>query len=527
MTHLSAQSTLSHTVACDDHTSGRLSASHSTFETTHTLSLASRYADVAELTSDVHSCTHLSAGSSDFASLRTQTLSVHRLDADHLRSASTSTGSSTVDVAVVQRTLSCGEALSALEITTPTLHAQRATSDAVAAASLSTHALVSELSRLRDLSASAAFLDNAATLAMSCSALRCDDIVSPRASFAILSVNSIVGFSIDVSVGGVSQEFVESLFLSINESIDSALDAASIQGMVDDALNALPPRDQLETLSCSDATVHTLVSDSVRAARLQGDSLSVSELVVSSLSVGSLHGVVITQELSVSGLVGHISTASVTTSDLSCGTLFVDNIVRPVPHISDTATPAVLTTSTVGDFQLFSEDAKHSGDMVIEGSLYVTDTIFMGREPALNIENVQNIVASRMSVGELAVGMLTGIGGDLDISNVVTNVLSASADALEDVLRLGADDAGADDEAGADAPSPSSGAPTLFVGDSWGALVAYRVAHELHVRHGWAPSARPRERDDCTHVEVRLLRARGVRVGGHSVRLRLHDGRGR
>ena len=71
--------------------------------------------------------------------------------------------------------------------------------------------------------------------------------------------------------------------------------------------------------------------------------------------------------------------------------------------------PAVLTTSTTGD-SLYLKETKHSGDMIVEGSLYVTDTIFMGTQPALRIENVQHIVASSISVGELAVGMLTGIG---------------------------------------------------------------------------------------------------------------------
>jgi hypothetical protein len=175
--------------------------------------------------------------------------------------------------------------------------------------------------------------------------------------------------------------------------------------------------------------INVLSSDTILLDTLYGKNLSASEIVVSSLSVATLHGIVLTQELSVTGLVGHISTSSVTTSDLSCGTLFIDKIVRSIPHISDTTDPAVLTTSTVGDFALFAEDTKHSGDMIIEGSLYVTDTIFMGTQPSLNIENVQNMVASSISVGELAVGMLTGIGGGTlggTITDIVTNLLSVS-----------------------------------------------------------------------------------------------------
>ena len=212
--------------------------------------------------------------------------------------------------------------------------------------------------------------------------------------------------------------FVESLFLSVNESIETALDALTLQNI-----------DGLNSLSCSAGKINVLSSDTMLVETLRGQNLSVSEIAVSSLSVATLHGIVLTQELSVTGLVDHISTSSVTVSDLSCGTLFIDQIVRTVPHVSDTADPAVLTTSTVGDFALFASDTKHSGDMIIEGSLYVTDTIFMGTQPSLNIENVQSMVASNISVGELAVGMLTGIGGGTlggTITDIVTNLLSVS-----------------------------------------------------------------------------------------------------
>tara|TARA_B100001741_G_C16552285_1_gene600060 strand:- start:41 stop:4588 length:4548 start_codon:yes stop_codon:yes gene_type:complete len=274
------------------------------------------------------------------------------------------------------------------------------------------------------LSVEAATIDSAIALQMSCSSLSLDDFTSPRGAISLLSVHTIVGVSL--SSDGISSDVLDDFFLSVNELIDDALDS---RGNLD----------SLQTLSCASATISSLDSQNVRvfgveAGVIQTDHLSVQDMVVSSLSVATLHGVTLTQDLEVTALVSQVSTSSVTCAGLSCSVLHVDSVVRSIPHLSDTSTPAVLTTTNgFTDFSLFSEDAAHNGDFVIDGSLYVTDTIFMGSDAALTIENVQHMTASRISVGTLEVGILTGIGGgelfgtnDLSITDVVGNFLSVS-----------------------------------------------------------------------------------------------------
>jgi hypothetical protein len=350
-----------------------------------------------------------------------------------MKTSNLSTGSFITESSVVMKSLSCGNSISVLNIDTRNIYTDLTVSSVINSTELSTHNLYSEISKLGLLSVSNATIKNTFCSILSCSAFTCDDIISPRANFDILSVNSIVGFTI-------TQLSVQSLFLSLNESLNETFDEklnnlinGSLNQLVNEAVNQsivdlgleLSINDMnLNSLSCSSGNINDLTSNVIFV-----DALSASEIAVSSLSVASLHGIVLTQELSVTGLANHISSSFITTSDLSCGTLFINNIVRQVPHISDTTNPAILTTSTLGDFALFSDETKHSGDMIIEGSLYVTDTIFMGTQPSLNIENVQNITASNISVGELAVGMLTGIGGGTlggSISDVVTNLLSVS-----------------------------------------------------------------------------------------------------
>lgn len=248
---------------------------------------------------------------------------------------------------------------------------------------------------------------------LSCSAVECDTFTSSRASIEILSISSLVG--IDFASTGVTPEFVETRILSLSEEI-SNLSLQDLNGLLN--------------LSCAqghfdEAHIATFDAISIHALGITLQALSASEITVDSLSVATLHGVTFIQDLSVTGVATHISAASVTTADLSCGTIFIDSIVRSIPHISDTANPSVLTTSSVGAFSLFEEDAKHEGDMVIEGSLYVTDTIFMGSEPALRMENVQHIIAASISVGEIEIGTFTGVGGD-QVPTVISNLLSIS-----------------------------------------------------------------------------------------------------
>jgi hypothetical protein len=415
---LSTQTLLTNTISTDSLESHTLSVNFSHFVQEYVLSLSSSFAEMHQLTSDIHLSRELSVNSSHIDFLSTYTLSVNNIQTTRLKSDFLSTSSSLTGLALVEN-LSCNNSIKTTNINTQVISTGNAISNNISSLQLSVHNTYSEMGILGLLSVSNATMKNTFSSILSCSALNCDDITAPRANFDILSVNSIVGVDILLSTGGgVSKDFVESLFLSVNESIETALNALSLQDI-----------DGLNSLSCSAGKIDVLSSDTIIIQNLVGQNLSASEIAVSSLSVATLHGIVLTQELSVTGLVGHVSTSSVTASDLSCGTLFIDKIIRSVPHVSDTADPAVLTTSTVGDFALFAEDTKHSGDMIIEGSLYVTDTIFMGTQPSLNIENVQNMVASSISVGELAVGMLTGIGGGTlggTITDIVTNLLSVS-----------------------------------------------------------------------------------------------------
>ena len=420
---LSAQTLFSNTISVDVFEGQTVSLNFAHIDQGSALSIASSFANVQYLSSTITRSNDLSVNSSHIDSLHTDTLSVNNMATTRLKSSFLSTAALLTDLSLVQN-ISCSNSIKALNINTHTISTGNTISDHIISNELSAHKTYSDRSILGLLSVSNATLQNAFSSILGCSAFTCDDITAPRGAFDILSVNSIVGVNLSATGGGgVSQDFVESLFLSVNESIETALNALSLQDI-----------DGLNSLSCSAGKIDGLVSDTILVDTLHGKNLSASgiaasEIAVSALSVATLHGIVLTQELSVTGLVGHISTSSVTTSDLSCGTLFIDQIVRSIPHVSDTADPAVLTTSTVGDFALFAEDTKHSGDMVIEGSLYVTDTIFMGTQPSLNIENVQNLVASSISVGELAVGMLTGIGsGTLggNFSDIVSNLLSVS-----------------------------------------------------------------------------------------------------
>ena len=464
---LSTQSFFSQSVIVDESIFNKISASHLTLDFMSSHSTSSFHTEINDLKSNVHLSNELSVNSSYTFLSNVETLSVNNLYTNRLKSSYLSTGSLLTGLSLVQQNISCGESITASNVNASTIHSEIVDSTIVNSRLLSTHSLYSDRSLLGLLSVSNATFQNAFSSRLSCSAFNCDDITAPRANFDILSVNSIVGVHVTLSNGGVTQEFVtnyvDNRLSSVNQSIDTALSLAFLQDI-----------NHLNSLSCSAGRIDTLTSDTILMDQVQGNKLSVSEITATSLSIATLHGIVLTQQLSVTGLITHLSTSSVTTADLSvsemtasemtaseitvsslsvatlhgivlaqqlsvtgmvdhiststvttsnisCGTLFIDNIIRSVPHISDTATPAVLTSSTVGDFALFSEDSKHSGDMVIEGSLYVTDTIFMGIEPSLNIENVQNMIASRISVGELTVDILTGIGG-----GPLANLLSVS-----------------------------------------------------------------------------------------------------
>tara|TARA_B100001778_G_C18603478_1_gene638508 strand:+ start:453 stop:4967 length:4515 start_codon:yes stop_codon:yes gene_type:complete len=255
-----------------------------------------------------------------------------------------------------------------------------------------------------------------------------ETLTTTRAVIDTLEVNNIVGFNLSLGSGGggLSEDVLADVFLSVGVLIEESINS---QEVITD----------LTLLSCASATIIDIDALSMRSASLNTASIvsnhaSVSALEVASLSVGTIFGATLGQELSVTAFVSHVSTGNVTCVDLSCSNLHVESITRTIPHISDTDNPAVLTTTSgFGDFAVFSEDATHSGDFVINGSLYVTDTIFMGTESALTIDNVQRLTASAISVAHLEVGMLTGLGGgdlfgnnDNTITDVIGNFLSVS-----------------------------------------------------------------------------------------------------
>lgn len=91
-----------------------------------------------------------------------------------------------------------------------------------------------------------------------------------------------------------------------------------------------------------------------------------------------------------------------------------DKIVRNVPTYYPNATPAIMTTSVTSDVAFMRDDSQLTGDMIIQGSLFVTDSIFVGLEPSLNIENVNALTASFISVGTLQVDMITGLSGGIN-----------------------------------------------------------------------------------------------------------------
>lgn len=130
-------------------------------------------------------------------------------------------------------------------------------------------------------------------------------------------------------------------------------------------------------------------------------------LKVDTLSVNTIHGITLTT--SISGITQTISVSDLTTNTLSCSVLTFDTLKRSSPAYTSDANPALMTSAANADIAFINNDAQLFGDMVIQGSLFVTDTIFIGLEPSLNIENVNNLRASFISVGTLQVDVITGL----------------------------------------------------------------------------------------------------------------------
>ena len=184
----------------------------------------------------------------------------------------------------------------------------------------------------------------------------------------------------------------------------------------------------------------SVVAERVDAAALACGSLDVDGVVrATSLSVSSIVGVVSLGELqetltayideAVSGLsvgalqnisashitAGTLSASHITAGTLSCSELTFDTVRRTIPVYSPDATPAVITSADASDLSFIDDDCRFEGDVIVEGSLFVTDTIFIGVQPSLNVEGVNSLTASYISVGTLNVGMITGlVGGGSD-----------------------------------------------------------------------------------------------------------------
>lgn len=227
------------------------------------------------------------------------------------------------------------------------------------------------------------------TSEISTNQINADEIVAGQ-----LSVSSIVG------VDFISSLSVSQLTLSLGNYIDERITQLSL---------AIP------SISIGSASI-------ISCSEIYSNEIDTNVLKVNTLSVNTIHGLTLTTDLSISGVTQNISVSQLTTDTLSCGTLIFDTLKRTSPAYSSTANPAVMTSATMADISFINDDSRLVGDMVIQGSLFVTDTIFIGIEPSLNIENVNSLTASFISVGTLQVDMISGLTGGINSgTNLIDN----------------------------------------------------------------------------------------------------------
>ena len=224
-------------------------------------------------------------------------------------------------------------------------------------------------------------------------ALSVSEIYASEISTNLLNVNGIITTDI-LSVSSI----VGIDFTSIVETLSLA-SIASLTQYIDERLS-ISNTDFSEVISC---------------AELSSDKINASTVNVSSLSVHTIHGINLTTDISVSGVTQNLSVSDLTSSRISCSVLSFDSIVRNSPSYDPNAKPAIMTTSPVAaDVAFMRDDSQLQGDLIIQGSLFVTDSIFIGLEPSLNIENVNALTASFISVGTLQVDMITGLSGGIN-----------------------------------------------------------------------------------------------------------------
>ena len=224
-------------------------------------------------------------------------------------------------------------------------------------------------------------------------ALSVSEIYTSKISTNLLNVSGIITtdtLSVSSIVGIDFTYIVETLSLASIASLTQYID---------------------ERLSIS----NTDFSGAISCAELSSDKINASTVNVSSLSVHTIHGINLTTDISVSGVTQNLSVSDLTSSRISCSVLSFDSIVRNSPSYYPNALPAIMTTSPVAaDVAFMRDDSQLQGDMIIQGSLFVTDSIFIGLEPSLNIENVNALTASFISVGTLHVDMITGLSGGIN-----------------------------------------------------------------------------------------------------------------
>ena len=204
---------------------------------------------------------------------------------------------------------------------------------------------------------------------ISCSTATCSQLSADGIVTSQLSVSSIVG------VDFMSSLSVSQLTLSLGNYIDERITQLSLS---------------IPSISVGSASI-------ISCSELHANEIDTNVLQVSTLSVNTMHGI-----------------TSTTTGTLSCATLVFDTLKRTSPAYSSSANPATMTSASTADVSFMSDDSRFFGDMVVQGSLFVTDTIFIGTEPSLNIENVNSLTASFISVGTLQVDMLTGLTGGMN-----------------------------------------------------------------------------------------------------------------
>jgi hypothetical protein len=391
-----------------------LSVSSTVCESVFTPSVAATYAVVSNLSASALHASATTASTLSVSSGRVDGLSVLDLSCASLATVSLDAGSLSVhatrtlslssDIGVFSA-LSCGDAvcgeLSCGNVVFSDLSCDNAVCGDVSCGDV----------LCNQLSAQAVFMSTADV-----SNINAHDTVSASAvitsslSAAQLQVNSIsVGSLLGVDLGPSQADVTQQISLAVTQ-LSLAIPTIPTDGLL------------------SAGTIATLSVGSLNYNVAVGAELSVQSSVIQVLSVGTIHGLTQTVDLPLDGALDMLSASDITAGSLSCGTLIVENIVRPAPHISATTQPAYISTLDHPLFAAFSQEALMLGDIEINGSVYIRDTLFLGESGALSLDSVKNLNAREISVGALTVGALAGLGAVMTFADL----LGSPDDALLD-----------------------------------------------------------------------------------------------